>query len=531
MTDNIRYVAPDGKVYEMQDSEWVWLQDEDVSEEMQENLNLLRTHNKTIMLKASLLDENYAVIDTLQGKIVGAPSYEMSGDSNIRRTCSITMSIPQKEQINLDFENTWKKRMVELSCGIYSINKKDYVWYRLGRMLMTDGSTVFDSTTQEVRLNLVDLIASMTSDRGSQLGSSLKFPAGTSIKNSLEAVVTAYSDFKNNNVCEFEDVMPYDVITRVKDYPIDAINDIIALFPYYEYFYDANGTFVVRQIPTKISDPIDFSKDILDDLLISEERKIDFSKIKNTVELWGNSLSGDYLAMDCTTVDNCYHVTISETFDTLIDGETYTVMPVTDSVLGQTMQIQDLEEYQLYTSDGAELVYQPLAAGAMKANTAYVVKYFQEKFILQGELQVRVIVQEITEEPTAAMKEEFMAANGCDNVKWVVNPDSPFACTISNGFIRGETRVVLEGGEYSGIYTTQLALERANYELWLRCRMQDSIEVEMILIPWMELFDKIEFTSPSKGDVGVWLVQDIDYNFNNWTMTVKANRFYPYYPW
>lgn len=510
---------------------WVLLEDAGVSADIQKAINAIRSHNKRIRLKVTLLDDNYVETESLTGKIAGVPSYEMTSDSDIRRTCAITLSIPTKEQIDLDFENTWNHRMVELSCGIFSWEDNDYIWFKLGRMLMTSGSTAYDATKQEVKLNLVDLMACITEERGSQIGTTLLAQEGASVHDVLAAIIDDYAQFKLYNICEFEDTIPYDVKSNLGDYPIDYIRTIINLFPYYEYFYDVNGVFVTQQIPTKISDPIDFHKEFLDDLIISESRNLNFADIKNTTEIWGRQLHGDYVAMSCTTSGARYDVFIDDSFEELVAGETYTVMPTTTSVTGQTMKIQDTEEYAIYTADGAGTTFTPISAGAMKANVAYVIRYNDGKFVLDGELDIHCIVQEITSQPSAAVQAAYKEFCGCDNVKWVVNPDSPFACVIKNDMITGEMKQVLEGGEYDAIYTTSLAYERANYENWLRCRRQDTVDIEMILVPWMDINDKIEFTSPSRNEVGVWLVKGINYDFSKWTMTVKANKFYPYYPW
>lgn len=531
-----KYVAPDGKVYiktiNGTSEEWTLITDEGATAQIQKWIDLIRMHNKMIKLKLNLLNEHYAVIENLTGRIIGTPSYVNDSESDIRKTSTLTLAVPVKEQIDEDFEKTWNQRMVEVSCGIYDWDSSDYVWFSLGRMLMTSGNTTYDAVTQEIRLNLVDLIASITQERGSQMGTTLKINAGTNVRSALIGIITTYSPFKLYDICNFPDTIPYDIVTDIGDYPIDAIRDIIDLFPTYEYFYDSNGYFTVREIPTKIEDPIDFHKEFMDDLIISESRDADFSKIYNTTEIWGRQLSSDYTAVDCTTVGGSkYQVTIDSSFDTLVEGETYTIYPMTDSVVGQTMQIQDTEEYMLYTVNGAGTTYTPLVAGAMKAETAYSIRYVNEKFVLVGELNVRCIVMEITEEPSESIKNSYKANNACDAVEWIVNPDSPYACTIENGFLLGEKKQVFEGGEYEAIYTTSLALERAKYENWLACRLQDTVSIEMILVPWMELNDKIEFTSPSKNEVGTWLVKSISYDFNNWTMAVTANKFYPTYPW
>lgn len=504
----------------------------DVSDDILHYIRLVRQHNKQIRLKVTLLDENYREVENITGKIKGAPAYDIDSESDIRRTCSITLSIPAKEQMEIDFEKTWNNRMVELSCGIYGWEEKEYTWFDLGRMLMTNGSTVYNATTQEIKLNLVDLMASMTQERGNQIGVETLIPAESQTDGALIGIVTTYSNFKRNDVCSFEDTIPYDLKSNIGDYPIELVRNVLNLFPYYEFFYDSKGVFTVRQIPTKTSDPVDISATVLDDLIISEKKDIDFSVIKNTTELHGRELTGEYTATACVTSGDTYNVTISNTFSEPISGETFTVVPDSTSVSGQKMKIQETSAYPIVSEASDGVTYTPIAIGAMEAGVPYVLRYFEEKYILQGEFYIRCIVQEITEEPDSEAKEAYKAENNCPNVQWIVNPDSPFACTINpvTNHIQGEMRQVLSGGEYSNIYTTELAYERASYENWKSCRMQDTVDIDMILVPWMDVNDKIEYTSPVSGEIGTWLVKAISYDFNDWTMTVKASRFYPYYP-
>ena len=500
-------------------------------EEMLQYIRLVRKHNKKIRLKVSLLNELYQEVANITGKIKGAPAYDIDSESDIRRTCSITLTVPAKDQIELDFEKTWNNRMVELSCGIYDDEVHDYVWFALGRMLMTSGNTVYDATTQDIKLNLVDLVAGMTQERGSQIGSDTLIPEGSNVRNVLISLITTFSPFKRYDICSFPDTIPYDLENSIGAYPIELVNNIIEVFPYYEYFFNASGQFVVREIPTKISDPVDISYHILDDLIISEKKSIDFSQIKNTTELYGKELSGEYTATACVTDEDCYNVTISASYTEPMDGETFTIVPQTDSAASQKIDIQETGAHPVVTVSGIGETT-PIPAGTMLAGVPYVLRYNNEKYELQGELLIHCIVQEIKEEPDAEAKEAYKTENNCDNVQWIVNPDSPFACTVNHvtNRIQGEMKQVLEGGEFSNIYTTDLAYERASYENWTKCRLQDTVEIETILIPWMDVNDKIQYHSPVNGELTTWLVKSISYDFGNWTMTVKASRFYPYYP-
>lgn len=571
MPNEKKYVAPDGKVYNRKYDEatnrvtWELIEDSRVDDETQKKIDLLRMHNKQIQMKVTLLDESYGEVEEIIGRIKGYPSYEIDSESDIRRTCNITLVVPQKNQIDIDFEKTWNKRMVELACAIYDPNfnpnhpdqdelwdSNGYVWFPLGTMLMVDGETYISASNQEIKLNLVDLMAMLTQERGSQIGETYPIVAGTNPKTLIEAIVAENTPFYHSmSVCEFDDTIPYDQYSNRGDYTIDILRLIFDLFPYYEFFYNTDGTFIVQRIPTKIGDEIAIRKEVLDDLLISEKKTIDFSQIKNTTEIWGRSLSGDYVAQSCTSSPaGTYNVVIdNDSFSELIGGEKYTIVPDSTSIDGQKMKIQNTEEHKIYTVNGAGTVYTPISAGTMLANRGYVLRYYDGKvgeetvngetenimggFIFEGDLQIRVIVQEITEEPSSEAKAAYKQSHSCNDVKWIVNPDSTFACTINpiTGFIQGEIRQLFEGGEYDGIYTTQLAYERATYENWLKCRLQDTVEIETILIPWLDVNDKIEYTSPVTGEVGVWLVKSISFDFKNWTMTVRASRFYPNYPW
>lgn len=496
----------------------------------QKDIELLLSHNKQIRIEATLLDNNYQKVESLSGRVKSAP-YSISSESDIRRTSSITLTVPKKDNLRLDLKNTWIDRMVDLECGIFDRKTNDYNWYNLGRMLMVDGSTTFDASTQEVKLSLMDLMASMTADRGSQMGLEMLIPAGSNVRNSIIAIVTTFSPFKRYNICEFEDTIPYDIVVSAGKYPYDALKEILSLFPTYEMFYDKEGIFTVQKIPTKIEEPIDTAKNIMDKVLIKYGDSVKMSNVKNTTEIWGRSLKAMYTASECKSNGSRYNVTIGELFEALVAGETYGITPQTTSVIGQTMKIQETEEYKIYEQAG-DGTYSELSEGKMISGIPYVLKYVDGKFVLQGELEIHVIVQEIIEEPSEGTKTDYKANNACREVQWVINPESPFACVINGiGDIDREIRQVLQGGEYSNIYTTELAYERARYETWLRTRLQDTVTFESILVPWMDANDKIEFTAPDTGKAGVYIVQTIDYDFARWTMSVKCSRFYPYYPW
>lgn len=513
----------------------------------QRDYDLLKSHNKRVSVKIILLDDNYQEVDSLSGRVTSA-SYNISAESDIRRTCTLTMMVPQKAQLDVDFRNTWIDRMVELHCGIYDDAQGDFRWYALGRMLMVDGRTTYDATAQEIQLSLVDLMACLTSSRGSQMGTDMLIPAGSNVRNVLASIVALFSPYKRYSIPEFEDVVPYDLTISMGQYPYDALKEVLNLFPYYEMFYDHEGVFTVQKIPTKTEDPIEIGSSVLDELLISETNSVKFSDVKNTTEIWGRSLDALYTATNVTSTGSRYDLTI-DGVDALVVGDTYSFTPPVTSVAGQTMKIGETAEYGIYTeataideetgeaivdeeTGGYSYAYTPIEAGAMTAGIPYCVRYADSRFILQGELEIHVIVQESKAQPSDRAVQKFKEDNACRDVQWVINADSPFACEENAVFgMDHEIRQVLMDGEYANIYTTELAFERARYENWKKTRLQDTSEISSIMIPWLDVNAKIAYTSPATGEVGTFLTQTIDFDFARWTMDVKCSRFYPYYPW
>ena len=106
------------------------------------------------------------------------------------------------------------------------------------------------------------------------------------------------------------------------------------------------------------------------------------------------------------------------------------------------------------------------------------------------------------------------------------NPNSPF---YVNGTI-GKITLPLYGDDYENIQTDELALERAKYEIYLRCRLNDTINVTTVPIYWADVGWKVNYR-PLGGDViNQYLVQSISTDLApNGKQTWNLSRFYPLY--
>jgi hypothetical protein len=344
-----------------------------------------------------------------------------------------------------------------------------------------------------------------------------------------------FSPFKFYDVVEFPDVIPFDQEFSGGVYPYAILRQILDLFPYYDMYYDTEGTFTVKAIPTGIGDSVLVDKSFMDKIIISERRSGTMRNIKNTTEIWGAELDASYVAISTTTASDTYNVAHTLPVEDFVPDTMFMFTPTTASVVGQKLKIDDLDALPLYDNNG-----DALSVGALAANRAYVAKYVPTidgttpapQFLLQGEALIHVIVKEVNEMPDAAYIVEDKINNDCNDIQYIVNPDSPFACDRGDlDYDKGEIRQVFSGGDYSKIYTTQLAFERAAYENWLKTRLQTETEIECLLVPWMDVNTKIEYTSPITGIAREYLVKEVSMNPTEFTMSLKLARFYPYYPW
>jgi hypothetical protein len=107
------------------------------------------------------------------------------------------------------------------------------------------------------------------------------------------------------------------------------------------------------------------------------------------------------------------------------------------------------------------------------------------------------------------------------------NPLSPF---YVNGTV-GDIRIVLSGGDYDNIPTSELALERAKWELYTRCRLNDSLNLTCLPIYWLDVNWLISITLPTENQTKCFITKEITIsNGVVATQTIQAMSFYDFYP-
>lgn len=125
----------------------------------------------------------------------------------------------------------------------------------------------------------------------------------------------------------------------------------------------------------------------------------------------------------------------------------------------------------------------------------------------------------------------FMGHQQAQAISYDNNPSSPFYVgdPIGSSAV-GRIRIVLYGGEYDNIYSDDLAQQRADFEIYQRSRLNDSISMETIPIPWMDANIVVSHRFGQKQEPSKYIVKSFSVDYaTGGTMTINAITWYPYY--
>ena len=165
------------------------------------------------------------------------------------------------------------------------------------------------------------------------------------------------------------------------------------------------------------------------------------------------------------------------------------------------------------------------------------VKNYIEVF---GKTQDKKYRSKTSEEPDGVRRNYYTPYG----VAYDNNPKSPFYVGQN---MENRIRIVLSGGEYDNIYPIKqngtvrsladfnsLAQQRADYELYTRCRLQDQIDLVCVPVYWLDVNWLIRITLPNKQGTPVtdyYIIKKINTTLGvSGTQTITCMKYYPFYP-
>lgn len=154
-----------------------------------------------------------------------------------------------------------------------------------------------------------------------------------------------------------------------------------------------------------------------------------------------------------------------------------------------------------------------------------------------GQSQSHAMVKFIDIMPSDSEIATDKVSENCDNLKYIVVNDPTDLTGLYNSRFTinqiGRRNEILSGGEYDNYTTDESAMEVAEYMLWKGCRLVDTITLNMIMIPWLNVNERIDYAAKYlKSNIPVeWIIKKIDKNLGEGTMSITLSRYYPYYPY
>lgn len=443
---------------------------------------------RDLRVKINILNFNMQTVDEITGVVLDG-NINVDATADIRRTCSLSLVVKDSTLELLPGGRVWVDKYFQVFVDY--LNSGD--WINMGIYLVDAPSWSYDPGNSTLSLQGLDLMSKLTGQRNGYLeGIPTIISQDSSIRDSMISTLVDLGGFNNYVIEDNPQPVPYEIKIDQGGTVYDVLSELRDITPNYEMFFDVDGVFHYQKIPSGQNEASYIQDDMWKQVVLSESTSVDFGEVKNVIEVYGMSHDPSHYG-EATVDGNTYKVTMAGV-DSLTKGLIYG-FKAPSIVENPTLKINSLPAYPLVNEDGTNAVIP-------QANKFYVVQYKgEENFLFLGYQQ-----------PYAIAKDE--------------NPDSPFYINTI-----GEIRQVFYGDEYENIWSNDLAQQRANYELWLHTRLNDSISLSVVPLYWLDVNILVDYTRVNTTETNQYIIKSIDTSLSpDGTQTINMVRYYPLYP-
>ena len=475
------------------------------------NPDILMQPVKLVCSKFEILNRDFMVIERIEGSVQSG-TIDVNAESDIRRTANIVMTVTDSTFEPNDISKLWMGRYIKIYIGLKDIVSDKIIYWNKGIYNFSTLNYTYNTTTNTVSVSCVDLMSELNGMRNGFLDAqTVKIEAqkGTKIskvitdildnntnfkKYIIEEIGSEYSAETSVYTGEYYTDLPYDIEINGEATIYNIFKELCDIYPNWEMYFDEEGIFHVSHIPSKDSDPIFIEKEIINPLVVSENSSIDYTKIANVISVWGKLLETDRYANSSTFSDGTFNITLEGlSSEGLLDGLMISFKSCTDNNSKAYLTINTQPPIPILTEDGNNPVFEK--------DKMYVLKYNKLNNILY-----------YLGEPQVYGKYE------------VTNDDNPFSIQKIDRVAKN-----FSGGEFDNIYSSELAYQRAKWEAYKATILQETVTLNSILIPWIDVNKKIEYTSKRNGATKIFLAKNINFDISQWTMNITMYEFYPFY--
>jgi len=479
----------------------------------QSDIRLLKQGVQEIFLRAELLNSSYKILDSLEGQII-SDNYSQDNESIQRRSYSFDLIV-----LNSSFgigkdKKIWMDKRVRVYYGVKSLRTSEIRWYLLGIFCYVSMKYTFSLQEKRLSVTCADLMALYDGTLNGQLGGygssnnppayaaqSLTIPAGEDIRSSVLAIVKE-AGIENYIINDIKKPIPYDLTFETGATYADVWAKIRDLYDSWEFYFDADGTFIWRKIPTGLDEPVSFNDSLLGSIVISEDSDTKFDEIYNVTEVWGKVLeldSDDRYAETSSYNNQVYDVNYDSCSSwNDIDNLTQLAFKVTvDNSDSPLFTINGLSPaISIYDGDGI-----PLKAGVLKKDTVYVFRY-----------------RRLTDSDICPGALYLLGQFQCYGRYVEESKDCPFSVT-NLGY------EIPQSLDYNTLSDDAACYNQAQYLTYQSTAMKDTIQLTCLVIPWLEVNTKIEYTPRYNHVTSQYIVKNISWSTGDGTMSITLYRF------
>lgn len=474
----------------------------------QTDLDILRQGQHNLRIKVELLNKDYKTLDSLEG-VVLSDSYSQDSESIQRRTYSFDMQITDSSFVIGKDKKIWMDKRLRIYYGVKSQRTKEVIWYKLGLFCYVDMKYTYSKTQKQVSLTCADLMAQYDGTLNGQLtgyGSandsasytiqSLSIPAGEDIRTSIIGTLDL-AGITNYSVEDIEDVIPYDLTFETGSTFSSVWEKIRDLYDSWEFFFDIDGTFIWRKIPTCLEDDVILNDDVLQSIVVNESASGSFSGIYNVTEVWGKVLDLEYedrYASSSTYSSNTYTITLSgySSWDDVDDLTQLAFKVSTANSASPKFSLNGYSSISMVDGNG-----DALEAGALEADKIYVFRY---RRFTSGNLLY------------------LLGSSQCYGIYEETSEDCPYS-TTNLGY------KILKSVEYSSLSDDAACYNQAEYLTYSTTAMMDTITLTTVIIPWLTVNTKIEYTPKYNNETNQYIVKNLSWSSGDGTMTLTLYKF------
>ena len=465
-------------------------------------LNITEQQYRTVMqsiqsryIWLELLNYNFQTVDELSGVAVGG-SITIDANADVRRTGSIELVVKDSTFEVQSGGKIWLDKYVRVWVGIASLHTGEIERTNCGLYIIDAPSYSYNTSTNTLTLNLLDLMSKLTGIRNGYLkGIPTVIKAGESIRKAIIDTL-ALGGFTQYVIDEppSPGTVPNDLEFAQGSTVYDILSGLRDIYPNYEMYFNTDGVFYYKPIPTGYNEPISADDSLFNHIVLSEDLNTDFQNVKNSIEVYGRTHEPAHYST-ATSVSG------KEISLTIADVSAYTTdliygFTLTDNtgIASPTLKINSLASYPIKNDDGTSTTIQ-----AESGEVYYCVQFKTDHWRWLGHLQAYGFAEDLNEQ-------------------------SPFFV----GGTVGRIRLPLYDGDYANCVTDNLAQQRAEYELWKHTNLNNTLTLNVVPVYWLDVNILVEYTLKRNNIKGQYLIKNINLGLSPTdTATIQMIQYYP----